>query len=893
MHDLRNKRTSHKVTSFRQHTKSHSLSVTPAKDTLEELAEELREIEFLADSCLFGLHKDSTEGSWVLSGLVQEIGLLRSNARNRLHLIERARRWSSNEDLHTMSEHCRLEITNYKAALRKLYSLRGTALCAGDWQSPIYSASCKTEKNRQQDGIREHILDYKRDGHLEAKSYETAFVSEFASHLGSDKLIAYLTNNGMAAISSALHWIAQEAKFDNKALAVVPMYFENIHLAEAFLPGITQFNPEDGEGGLTERLQQQAPSIVFCDSISNCGSVLVHPYLEIFDWAKYETNRPIAIVIDATCSPTFLLEDELLADLPDNITVFIIESLAKYHQYGMDVVTGGIAILHTSAENHASYSRTRARFGANIVDTSVGSLPTPSKLFLGKRLRRHSRNVKFFAEQLEKLIQVKPGLIESVDWQSSTLSETNDWYRSSCLTLRFRPAHATIAAYKEFEEELLKLAEQKNQSIALSTSFGFDLTRFYVTAPASVYEPPFLRVALGTENLAQIKSLLAIVEECSANLAVKWKDVTVAPASKIRPAASAQDAVPFSRKPGLKNSVYTGEDALHRYLSPVNFAATPLIELPDDLNPYKNDGVRIMAKMVPLVPLMNIKSIPAFSMLNKAAQRGDLNGVKNIIESSSSNTVLSLSVISKLFGVDSTCAIVDHSIAPGLVRMLRLFGIEIYKHPAPGHELFGKMEPRSQRATEMGSQSGWYNPNQYANPDNPEGFAQWLAPDLWAQTQGNLDILSCALGTCGTMVGVANELRSRKENISVVACCPAKGEAVPGPRERSLLGDVAFPWQEVADARMEMGSEESFAASIKLLRRGILGGPSSGMNYAGLLKFLESEKEAGRLEELISKQGELNAVFLCCDSPLPHIDEYFDALGEEYFPAVHEVPHLK
>ncbi len=890
MHDL-SKQTAGAMSSSTHTTRVQTYSIGQFRNTADELAEELRELEFLSDSYLFGLSNDTGETNWLLSSLVKEVKLLRSTIRSRLHQLERARRWSSSDELKLLTQQCHFEIGNHKEALRKLYSARGKALCAGDWQSPIYASSYSSSRNRQQDGIREHILDYKRDGHLEAKSYEQSFMKEYASHLGSSSIEAYLTNNGMAAFSSALHWITQEAKFMGKALAVVPMYFENLHLAEAFIPQLEQFNAEDNTVTLLEKLQKEGPTIVICDTVSNCGKVLVQPYKEIFQWAKKEEGRPIAIVLDATCSPAFLLEDNLLQELPDSVSVFIIESLAKYHQYGMDLVTGGIALVHSSSKNQVSFNRTRARFGANIVDSSVGSLPVPSKLVLEKRLRRHSRNVQFFSEQLERIIQVKPGLIESVEWQSRELTEENNWFRSSCLTLRFRPACSSIQAYKEFEEEILRLAKLRNQPIALSTSFGFDVTRFYVTAPASAYESPFLRVAIGTESLSQIKKLISLVEECSAKLALQWKDLSVAAPKATQPASTKLENL-SGTKAAFKNTVYMGEDALHRYLSPENFAVTPLVELPADLNPFNNDGVRILAKMVPLVPLMNIKSIPAFSMLRKAAQRGELNGVKNIIESSSSNTVLSLSVISKLFGVDNTCAIVDHSIAPGLVRMLRLFGIEIYKHPAPGHELFGKTEARSLRAANMGKQDGWYNPNQYANPDNPEGFARWLAPELWAQTQGKLDVLSCALGTCGTMVGVSRELRSRKQEMSVVACCPARGEAVPGPREKMLLGDVAFPWQEIADSRMEMGAEESFAASIKLLRRGILGGPSSGMNYAGLLKYLGELRDSGQLEEAITKQGTLNAVFLCCDSPLPHIDEYFDALGEKYFPDVHEVPEL-
>jgi cysteine synthase A len=246
--------------------------------------------------------------------------------------------------------------------------------------------------------------------------------------------------------------------------------------------------------------------------------------------------------------------------------------------------------------------------------------------------------------------------------------------------------------------------------------------------------------------------------------------------------------------------------------------------------------------------------------------------------------------MARLFGIDSTCAIVDHSIAPSLLRMLRLFGIEVYMHPGPGHELFGKLPPRSERAAECGRQAGWLNPGQYSNPDNPEGFAQWLGPELWAQTRGRLGVLSCALGTCGTMVGVSRALRERDSSIEIVACCPKPGDAVPGPREKSLLSDVSFPWQDVANARMELSAEESFAASVRLLRKGILGGPSSGMNYAGALRYLEQEKSARRLAPRVESHGELWCVFLCCDSPLPHVDEYYEALGEEHFPVVHPIP---
>lgn len=893
MHELKNQtNSSTEITlPFAQPAKGiNPIKHISAKTEIEDTLYDFRELQFLAD--ISGLNKEGMLKSWLSSGLEQEIALLKTKIKNRLHLLERAKRWSTGQELYETTQNARAEVKSIKDTLRNIYRHRGSLLCGSDWQSPIYESTSSNDKNRLNAGIAEHTLDYKRDGHLDAHAYEESFLSEYASHLGSSNLKAYLTNNGMAAFSTALHWLAHELKLGQSVLALLPMYFENIHLAQAVFPAIEQFAPTSSEQ-IIEKLDQIKPSIVFCDTVTNCTDVLKHQFESVVEWAKREHTQEIAIVIDTTCMPTLLLEDGLLENIPANVIVLIIESLAKYHQFGMDLVTGGIAILHANAELQTSFSKTRARMGTNIVDTNVGSLPDPNRLMLTTRLKRHSRNLRMLAETLERHAQYKQGIIESISWQEDVAANA-PWYHSSCLTLKFRKAEASIAHYKEFESAVLLLAQKKKHAIAFSTSFGFDVTRMYVTAPASVFEPPFLRVAVGTESEKEIKSLISIIDECSMKMALKYKTVSTSPISTCK--SESRAVLPYKNqaksKPGLQNSVYLGDEALMNYLSPQNFAATPLVELPEDLNPFKKDGVRLLAKMVPLVPLMNIKSIPAFSMINKAARRGDLNEVETIIESSSSNTVLSLSVVAKLFGIDRTCAIVDHSIAPSLVRMLRLFGIEIFLHPSIGHELFGKIEPRSQRATNMGAQKGWFNPNQYANPDNPEGFARWLAPDLWAQTQGKLDILSCALGTCGTMVGLTRALREQNADMKIVACCPAPGQAVPGPREKVLLGDVAFPWQQLADARPELAAEESFAASIKLLRRGILGGPSSGMNYAGVLKYLQEEKDSGRLQAAVNEKGELWSVFLCCDSPLPHIDEYYDALGDEYFPIINPVPNI-
>lgn len=614
--------------------------------------------------------------------------------------------------------------------------------------------------------------------------------------------------------------------------------------------------------------------------------MLAHDVETVLEWASKERTERTAVVIDSTCLPTVLMPADLIANVADHVTVIFIESLAKHHQFGMDTVTGGVVVLNATAAQHSSFSKTRARFGGNITDVSALSLPAPNRERLTARMRKHSRNVSLLIERLQEKIDAYPGIIDSFSWLSEPGSLAPEFH-GSCFTIHLHESLRSIDKYQKFEEQVMARAKQQHLPLALSTSFGFDVTRLYVTAPSTAFEPPFLRVAIGTETTQEVEALAEIIASVHRQLALLWKPK----ASTQSPIATASAApvvkIQSSTDVLHKHNVFTGENALQDYLCPANFRNTPMVELPRDLNPFANDGVRLFAKIMPLVPLMNIKSVPAFSMLAAAAQRGELDGVKTVIESSSGNTVLSLSVIARLFGINETRAIVDHSIAPALVRMLQLFGIDIMLHPGPGHEMYDSVPPRSDRARKLGAQPGWINPGQYANKDNPDGFAKWLAPDIWSQTQGKVSVLSGALGTCGTIYGVSTELKRHNPDLQIVACCPVAGQAVPGPRERSQLVDVAFPWEQAVDAEMQMQSKESFAASIKLLRRGLMGGPSSGMNYAGLLRYLEEQRAAGKLQQRVKELGgEMTCVFLCCDSPLAHVDEYFDALGEEYFSKV-------
>ncbi|HEY9757362.1 MAG TPA: pyridoxal-phosphate dependent enzyme [Oculatellaceae cyanobacterium] len=801
-----------------------------------------------------------------------------STLRERFNEISDSLYKSANRGDETDSEllsKVRKECLALKSQLSMLYKQRGHLLCTSDWQSPVYSASVPFGGNRLTDGIAEHAFDYKRDGHLDSLAYENAFVAEYYAQLGSSKLKSYLLNNGVAAWTNVLHWLSRDTEFGDAVFALDNVAPEKQNLITSFFPEaiVGQCAPDKD---IVSALKRIRPSVICLDGVPANSvfeeDVFVSELDAVLDYVRGDSAGKVAVVVDVTGLPGAVLPKGMLAQMPDRVSILFIERLEQHHHFGLDSAKAGIVVAHISEELHENFKASRARYGTNISDSSVGILPSPDRARLGLRLSRHARNTRLLADVLDSAFEDVDSVLDSCHWRGF---KRCPWYAGVGLVLRFRPKFRSSEFVATFADKVRALAFKAGFALGKTKILGADITSLFVDRVKNSDECVIV-IAPGTETAQEVCKLAKLIKSVSVEASLVGSVLS--------------DTVTEARAQMVGANVYSGPNALQEYLCPENYPATPLVELPPDLNPFRSDGVKIFAKMVPLVPLMNIKSIPAYSMLQCAFERGDLDGVKNIIESSSSNTVLSLSIISKLFGIDNTCAIVDHSIAPGLLRMLRLFGIEIFMHPAAGHEYFGKLEPRSERAANTGKLPGWFNPGQYTNNDNPGGFAKWLAPQIWQQTAGEIALLSCALGTCGTMVGVSRGLRNFNPNIEVLACCPEKGALVPGPRDRSLLGDVTFPWQSVANHSAELTAEESFSASIKLIRRGIMGGPSSGMNYAGLLKQLALEKETGRLAERLRESGELTMVFLCCDSPLPHIDEYYDALSESYFPEVHPVP---
>ena len=90
---------------------------------------------------------------------------------------------------------------------------------------------------------------------------------------------------------------------------------------------------------------------------------------------------------------------------------------------------------------------------------------------------------------------------------------------------------------------------------------------------------------------------------------------------------------------GKDLNVFKGKDSVKDYLNPDKLPYMPLVEIPDSLNPFLDEKVKIFAKLMTFIGLHHVKAVPAYNMMLEKYRRGELEGVTNVIENSSGNTI--------------------------------------------------------------------------------------------------------------------------------------------------------------------------------------------------------------------------------------------------------------
>jgi cysteine synthase B len=276
---------------------------------------------------------------------------------------------------------------------------------------------------------------------------------------------------------------------------------------------------------------------------------------------------------------------------------------------------------------------------------------------------------------------------------------------------------------------------------------------------------------------------------------------------------------------------------------------TPLVEL-TQLN--TNPGVRIFAKLEGNNPGGSVKDRPAWHMIRKAEESGALTKGKTILEPTSGNTGIALAMIGAARGYRVKL------VMPGCVSMerravLEAYGAEVILSP-PAEATDGAIRMAHRILAEK--PDFYYMPNQYANPNNPLSHYYSTGPEIYAQTEGKVDVFVAGMGTSGTLMGTGAYLKEKNPDIRIVGIEPVIGHKVQGLKnmKEAIVPDIYKP--ENLDAKLVINDDTAFEmARVLAIREGVFAGMSSGAAVAGALEVARG-MESGIIVTLLPDRGD-------------------------------------
>ena len=258
---------------------------------------------------------------------------------------------------------------------------------------------------------------------------------------------------------------------------------------------------------------------------------------------------------------------------------------------------------------------------------------------------------------------------------------------------------------------------------------------------------------------------------------------------------------------------------------------TPLLELHNYTKAVQIDDVTILATLAYYNPAGSVKDRVALATIDDAEKKGELKPGATIIEPTSGNTGIGLAAVAAAKGY-RTILTLPETMSMERRSLLRAYGAEI--------ELTeGKkgMKGAIERAEELRKEiPDSVILGQFDNPANPDVHRRTTGPELWEQTDGKIDIFVAGVGTGGTITGVGEYLKSKNENIKIVAVEPASSpvlsEGRAGAHKIQGIGAGFVPKvlnTKIYDEILPIENEDSFEEGRRFaVSEGILVGISSG-----------------------------------------------------------------
>jgi cysteine synthase B len=255
----------------------------------------------------------------------------------------------------------------------------------------------------------------------------------------------------------------------------------------------------------------------------------------------------------------------------------------------------------------------------------------------------------------------------------------------------------------------------------------------------------------------------------------------------------------------------------------------------------------VLAKLEGNNPAGSVKDRAALAMIQGAEQRGEIKPGDALIEATSGNTGIALAMVAAVKGYRMVL-VMPEDLSVERAQTMKAYGAELVLTPKSGG-----MEYARDLALQMAAQGKGRVLDQFANEDNPRAHFEATGPEIWEQTGGRITHFISAMGTTGTITGVARYLRKKNPKVRIVGAQPTEGSRIPGIRKwpEAYLPKIYHP--ELVDelVSVSQGDAEDMARRLAA-EEGIFGGISSaGACWAA--------------QQIAQREHDATIVFIVCD----------------------------
>ena len=281
---------------------------------------------------------------------------------------------------------------------------------------------------------------------------------------------------------------------------------------------------------------------------------------------------------------------------------------------------------------------------------------------------------------------------------------------------------------------------------------------------------------------------------------------------------------------------------------------TPLLEI----NRQAGNSCRLLAKLESFNPAGSAKDRVARQMIESAEKRGLIQPGGTIIAPTSGNTGIGLAAMAVPRGYRVILTMPD-TMSMERRLLLKAYGAELVL-------IKGGMAEAVAKAEELAKEiPGSWIAGQFDNPDNPQAHYETTGPEIWEDTEGNVDIFLATVGTGGTLSGTARYLKEKNPNIKVIAVEPAASPLLSGgqagPHKIQGIGANFIPNnldRSIYDEVITVSDEDALATSRQLAKtEGILVGISSGAAGWAAMQVAKRPENAGKtLVAVLTDTGE-------------------------------------